>query len=400
MPTTDLPDLPDGLFYGQVGRMLHVWRHAPTARQPQRWESVCGMSEQREAPPTFAAGEQLVRCYGCRDTRKLAARAAAETPVAVAGDKALVPAAEAVEGILVMSQEEAAAAEAAIIKAAANLRQLIDDFDRRRGWMALGYESFRAWALVKFPETSLPTIYRQRDAAAVDRDLGVAIGNTPESHARELKHVPPAERLAVMRQADERAATAGRERTAADVREVARSTTTDAVSDDEPITGGTSMPPVSPETLVIHLRDLEARILEHTTRPNDPALLGELRRQLPALSSLVPNRTAASVAARLDAAEQGLTATPCRWSYGHNAAGAAVAAIDPGPLSPSIAGGIATAAAALRSLILGEPVDSTALDELVERLRDEGEGATTLIAVIEEIASDADVLAEPERGTR
>jgi hypothetical protein len=139
-----------------------------------------------------------------------------------ADDKALAVVEPVVEGHLVMSREEAEEAEAAIIATAENLRQQIDDFDQRRGWMALGHASFRAWAQERFPDTSLPTIYRQRDAALVDRDLGVAIGTTPESHARELKHVPSEERAATVQRADELAQEAGRPRQASDVKRAAQ----------------------------------------------------------------------------------------------------------------------------------------------------------------------------------
>jgi hypothetical protein len=128
----------------------------------------------------------------------------------------------AIDGIVVMSRAEAETAEAAIIATADNLRRRIDEFDQRRGWMALGHGSFRAWATAKFPDTSFQYLYRLRDAAQVDRDLGFAIGETPESHARELKRVPPAERPAAMGRADEIAIEAGRSRQARDVAQAAR----------------------------------------------------------------------------------------------------------------------------------------------------------------------------------
>lgn len=146
---------------------------------------------------------------------------AAEQLLEQAG-KALIVSEPAVEGHLVMSREEAERAAAAIVAAVENLRQLIDEFDRGRGWQTLGFESFRAWAVASIPDTNLRYVYRLRDANEVDRSLGVAIGHTPESHARELKHVPPAERQDVMRQADALAQEAGRPRQASDVRQVAQ----------------------------------------------------------------------------------------------------------------------------------------------------------------------------------
>lgn len=512
MPT-DLPALPDGLFYGQSGRMLHVWRHAPTARLPQRWESACGMTAQHEQPPLPVAGTGGVLCYGCRDARKLAAREAAETRAAVAEHQALVPAGDVVEGILVMTVAEARRAADAIKAAVEDLRVKIDEFDRGRGWQVLGYESFRAWAIAEIPDTSLRHVYRLRDAAKVDHDLGVTVGHTPETHARELKHVPPADRPAVVRQADERAASAGRERTAADVCDVARGVT---VGHTPPA----SSPDAEVEALLAEVEALEARIAGGRAGPADAAALDRIAARADALGALnlgahaaalrealdgdgpgdapaappawqvrlaeaeqrcnwaairiqdplaavaldaarallqdVPNAAAQPVIGRIvdvglqiaaavggapvvaalmgdgwtlqgpDGGElyrcgqlaallqrlQYLATRPVApppaeepaeeepdtegWCYGRAATGEAVVAVDGAGLAPIVGAGIAAAAAALRALILGEPVDSAALDDLVEQLRDAGERAATLIAVIEEIASDADALVERE----
>ena len=104
---------------------------------------------------------------------------------------------------LLMDEAEARSAAAQIRAGLDGLRSLIADFDEREGWRALGYESFRAWALAEVDQTSLRHIYRLRDAADVDRSLGVTIGHTPESHARELAGVAPDERLAALERAKE-----------------------------------------------------------------------------------------------------------------------------------------------------------------------------------------------------
>ena len=147
--------------------------------------------------------------------------AAAEIAATAAGEAslgtALIVAQPAIDGILLMDEAEARAATAAIVAAADTLRQRIDDFDQRRGWMALGYESFRAWALAEVPDTSIRYLYRLRDTNDVDRSLGVALGHTPERHARELKQVAVGERAAVLERADALAAEAGRPRQASDV---------------------------------------------------------------------------------------------------------------------------------------------------------------------------------------
>lgn len=146
------------------------------------------------------------------------AAAAAQVAAREAGEKALAVIVPAVDGIVVMTVEEARQAADRIVAAVDNLRQLIDEFDQGQGWRALGYDSFRAWAAAEIPDTSLRHVYRLRDAAEVDRSLGLPVGATPESHARELKGVAPEQRAEVLERADERAQGAGRERTAADVR--------------------------------------------------------------------------------------------------------------------------------------------------------------------------------------
>jgi len=131
--------------------------------------------------------------------------------------RALVPAAPVVEGVVEMTRREAETATAAIVAAADSLRVMVDRFDQARGWRAMGYESFGAWARAEIPDRSVRHVYRELDAARVDRSLGVTIGLTPESHARALKAVPEAERPEVLARADAVAAGEGRPRQARDI---------------------------------------------------------------------------------------------------------------------------------------------------------------------------------------
>jgi hypothetical protein len=109
----------------------------------------------------------------------------------------------ALTGVVMMTRDEAKDATRQINQSLGDLRRLIDDFDQREGWAALGWSSFRDWARSELDQISIAHVYRLRDAAAVDRSLGVSIGDTPESHARVLKQVPEAERPAVLERADE-----------------------------------------------------------------------------------------------------------------------------------------------------------------------------------------------------
>jgi hypothetical protein len=108
----------------------------------------------------------------------------------------------ALTGVVMMTRDEAKDATRQINQSLGNLRRLIDDFDQREGWAALGWSSFRDWARNELDQISIAHVYRLRDAATVDRSLGVSIGDTPESHTRVLKQVPEAERPAILQEAD------------------------------------------------------------------------------------------------------------------------------------------------------------------------------------------------------
>jgi hypothetical protein len=131
---------------------------------------------------------------------------------------ALIPAGDsAVEGVVMMTRAEAEEAEQKILAGIDSLREQIAAFDDQRGWAALGWESFRAWASARIPDTNLRYLYRLRDANQVDKLLGVAIGYTPESHARQVKGVAPERVPEVFQRADQIAAEQGRDRQARDV---------------------------------------------------------------------------------------------------------------------------------------------------------------------------------------
>lgn len=423
-----------------------------------------------------------------------------------------------VEGILVMTVEEARAAADAIRGAVEDLRTKIDQFDQGRGWQVLGYDSFRAWAAAEIPDTSIRHVYRLRDANAVDRSLGLPAGSTPEAHARELKRVEPEQRADVLRAADQRAAEQGRERTAADVRAVTNGHTAPGLPADRlprdwdawrarvvalggeltlsaggvatmrlngevyaerPLAqwaGLTSsitiaeaaaqrraeLADTAPPAWQRSLAEAEQRIAWAAVRVQDPLTPDKLdaARMLlhdvpdaaarPLIRRIVDLGVAVAAAAggpavtpspmgdgwslhgpdggelyrggqlgqllrRLrhlaqrpasppapDAPDDGDDGVPDTegWTYGHDVAGEAVVAIDAGPLAPAVADGITAVAATLRALALGEAVDTAALDGLIAGLGEclERPGVATLIAVLEEVASDADALAGRREG--
>lgn len=125
--------------------------------------------------------------------------------------------------VAVMTQAEAEAAEREIIVTGNRLRALLVEFYERRGWAALGYASWRAWAAVRLGEHER-TAYKELTAGLVERELlpnwanGEA-GTLPESHLRPLAPLrddPPALRETWER-ANEIAEAEGRPRTAAHV---------------------------------------------------------------------------------------------------------------------------------------------------------------------------------------
>lgn len=98
---------------------------------------------------------------------------------------AQVPAAPMVIGAVMMRMDEA---RACITRIQANLESIRADLlalHDQEGWRALGYESWRACVAAEFGQ-SQSYLYRQLAAAEIERDLGLPIGATPESHLRPL----------------------------------------------------------------------------------------------------------------------------------------------------------------------------------------------------------------------
>ncbi|MEM9246570.1 MAG: hypothetical protein AAGA67_12640 [Cyanobacteria bacterium P01_F01_bin.153] len=106
------------------------------------------------------------------------------------------------EVITPMTAEEAQAACDRINGHLALARAELLDLYRREGWRSLGYQSFRECAVAMFG-TSCSYVYRILDAARIDDALGLPIGTTPESHARELTKVPLGKRKEVLEAAKE-----------------------------------------------------------------------------------------------------------------------------------------------------------------------------------------------------
>jgi len=100
--------------------------------------------------------------------------------------------------VAVMTEAEALAAEREIITTGNRLRALLVSFYERRGWAALGYGSWRAWASARLGQHEA-TAYRELTAGLVEREISPigekSIGTIPESHLRPLAPLrddPPA----------------------------------------------------------------------------------------------------------------------------------------------------------------------------------------------------------------
>ena len=106
-----------------------------------------------------------------------------------------------IEVVNEMSELEARHLIADIKKNVTTVRAQIYELDRRKGWKALGYKSFRACCMDQFPELHAKYVEKQLAAARVDAVLqefppkGGKIEELPERHARELislRHDPEA----------------------------------------------------------------------------------------------------------------------------------------------------------------------------------------------------------------
>lgn len=80
-----------------------------------------------------------------------------------------------------------------------DVRRLAVTLKERKGWIALGYDSWRECAQAEFGE-SMAQVYRQLDAGLVEQNIspmGEISGDIPERWTRELRSLPPIEQKAV-----------------------------------------------------------------------------------------------------------------------------------------------------------------------------------------------------------
>lgn len=86
-----------------------------------------------------------------------------------------------------MTRTEAERCEAEIISTGSHLRALLVEFYERRGWMALGYGSWRGWAVATLGEHQA-TAYRELAAGVIEQHISPMgeIGAIPERHLRPL----------------------------------------------------------------------------------------------------------------------------------------------------------------------------------------------------------------------
>lgn len=109
-----------------------------------------------------------------------------------------------------MSAQEARECVATIKHNLESLGAMLLDLDRRRGWEALGYTSFRECAVTEFGK-SQGYVYKLLHAAEVDENLAASevypldkseIGLIPTSHKEELHKLPNDQQAAALKKAD------------------------------------------------------------------------------------------------------------------------------------------------------------------------------------------------------
>ena len=99
-----------------------------------------------------------------------------------------------------MSRAEAMQTCKAIVSHIDSARKLILDLHDRQGWRALGYDSWRECVTKEF-DASKSNLYRQLEAAKIERDIEIPIGSEPVSHLAPLAKIPPAERAEAWQEA-------------------------------------------------------------------------------------------------------------------------------------------------------------------------------------------------------
>lgn len=109
-----------------------------------------------------------------------------------------------------MSAQEARECVATIKSNLESLGAMLLDLDRRRGWEALGYASFRECAVAEFGK-SQGYVYKLLHAAEVDENLAASeiypldkseIALIPTSHKEELHKLPDEQQAEALQQAD------------------------------------------------------------------------------------------------------------------------------------------------------------------------------------------------------
>jgi DNA N-6-adenine-methyltransferase Dam len=92
--------------------------------------------------------------------------------------------------VSVMTEAEARATEAEIIKTGDRLRMLLVDFNDRQGYRALGYTSYTAWGEVIAPRIFGMTrrrLAQELTAAVIERELGTMVPNSESIPERQLR---------------------------------------------------------------------------------------------------------------------------------------------------------------------------------------------------------------------
>lgn len=102
-----------------------------------------------------------------------------------------------------MGREEAQATCDSIRRGMNDIRDLVLELHDRRGWLALGYGSWRDCVVAEFDQ-SKSHLYRQLDAARIEREIspmGEKPGRVPERQLRPLAIVPEGQRAEVWEEA-------------------------------------------------------------------------------------------------------------------------------------------------------------------------------------------------------
>lgn len=88
--------------------------------------------------------------------------------------------------VAVMTEAEAIAAEREIVTTGNRLRALLVEFYERRGWAALGYQSWRGWAAVRLGESER-SAYRELTAGLVEREIVTHVSELGNQPLRQLQ---------------------------------------------------------------------------------------------------------------------------------------------------------------------------------------------------------------------